>query len=258
MEKESTLIGVGTEITELVSAQVTIDQLKEFDRLKDEILKVTSHEFKTPLVSIVGLSEVMYKKRQQLSQGFDNYIEVIHRESLRLNDLVQKMVEAARHEKNQVVVKKEAFDLVALLAGLPDSLQSLLQRNGSHLKFITAVPELGIVSDAGKIVQVINNLLDNAVKYGKAGQVILLRLSLAGRRAVKVEVIDQGPGIQEADKEKLFEKFYRIDSSLTRSQEGIGLGLYLCKQNIELLGGQIGVQNQAEGGANFYFILPLK
>ena len=75
---------------------------------------------------------------------------------------------------------------------------------------------------------------------------------------LKVEVIDEGQGIKEEDRPKLFEKFFRIDSSFTRSQEGIGLGLYLCKQNIQLLGCEINVTNVAGGGADFYFTLPLK
>ena len=115
-----------------------------------------------------------------------------------------------------------------------------------------------MLSDKKRISQVIYNLVDNAVKYGPDGQTIILTLSRPDEKTAKVEIADQGKGIAPELKDKLFLKFSQLEPSASRSREGMGLGLYICKQNIDYLGGQIGLISELGRGSTFYFTLPLK
>jgi signal transduction histidine kinase len=112
-------------------------------------------------------------------------------------------------------------------------------------------------SDKIKISQVIYNFVDHAVKYGPRNQTISVTLSKVDAKTAKVAVTGAGAGISEDDQKKLFLKFSQLEPSLSRSQDGMGLGLYICKQNIENLNGQIGVFSKPNQGATFYFTLPL-
>lgn len=252
------VLATGVDVTELTKAKVTINQLKEVDKLKNEVLNIATHELKTPLISIVGLSEVMEKKPENISAEYKNYISIIHTEGLKLNNLIKTMLMASRNEVGKMAVIKEKFNLVNLVMSLETSLGMLAQRTKSQVKFTIDAKKVDIESDKAKISQVIYNFVDNAVKYGPTEQTIEVKLSLPDTKSVRVEVKGAGQGISKDMQKKLFIKFSQLEPSLSRSQEGMGLGLYISKQNIDSLGGEIGVESEANKGATFYFTLPLK
>lgn len=252
------ILATGVDVTELTKAKVTISQLKEVDNLKNEVLNIATHELKTPLISIVGLSEVMKNQPKTIPTEYQEYISIIHKEGTKLADLIKRMLTASRNEIGQSLVTKEKFDLVSLVTSLKTSLSMLTKRTNSQINFDMRVKELSITSDKEKISQVIYNFVDNAVKYGTTGQTIHLNLFLTDDKFVKIEVIGDGQGIQKEMQKKLFVKFSQLEPTLSRSQDGMGLGLYICKQNVENLGGQIGVESSPGKGATFYFTLPLK
>ncbi len=251
------VLATGVDVTELTKAKVTISQLKEVDKLKNEVLNIATHELKTPLISIVGLSEVMEKKPDGLPSEYQKYISIIHAEGLKLSNLIKTMLTANRNEIGKVSAVKEKFDLIELIGSLQTSLGMLAERSESKINFELAVEKLPIESDREKISQVIYNFVDNAVKYGPKGQTIALKLGLPDKRTVRVEVTGAGQGIPKEKQKKLFMKFSQLEPSLSRSQDGMGLGLYICKQNIDNLGGKIGVISEIGQGATFYFTLPL-
>jgi PAS domain S-box-containing protein len=255
-EAES-MLATGVDVTELTKAKITINQLKEVDKLKNEVLNIATHELKTPLISIVGLSEVMEKKPETIPSEYQNYISIIHTEGLKLTNLIKTMLTANRNEIGKEAAVKEKFDLVALVKSLETSLGMLTKRTDSKVGFDLRINELVIESDKAKISQVIYNFVDNAVKYGPKNQTIEVNLLMADDKNVKVEVVGAGQGISEEMQKKLFMKFSQLEPSLSRSQDGMGLGLYICKQNIENLGGQIGVVSKINQGATFYFTLPV-
>jgi len=255
-EAES-ILAAGVDVTELTKAKITINQLKEVDKLKNEVLNIATHELKTPLISIVGLSEVMGKKPETIPSEYQNYISIIHTEGLKLTNLIKTMLTANRNEIGKEAAVKEKFDLVALVKSLETSLGMLTKRTESKVEFDLRINELVIESDKAKISQVIYNFVDNAVKYGPKNQTIEVNLLMADDKNVKVEVVGAGQGISEEMQKKLFMKFSQLEPSLSRSQDGMGLGLYICKQNIENLGGQIGVVSKINQGATFYFTLPV-
>jgi PAS domain S-box-containing protein len=251
------ILATGVDVTELTAAKITINQLKEVDRLKNEVMNIATHELKTPLISIVGLSEVMEKKPENLPPDYRNYISIIHQEGTKLANLIKSMLAASRNELGQVATVKEPVDLAELLRSLETPLKVLTKRTDSQIIFKIKNLTAQLASDKDKISQVIYNFVDNAVKYGPKNQTITITLSQPEPQTAKVEVAGAGPGISPDDQKKLFLKFSQLEPSLSRSQDGMGLGLYICKQNIENLGGQIGVVSQPKQGATFYFTLPL-
>jgi signal transduction histidine kinase len=251
------VIGTGIDVTELTKAKTTIGQLRELDRLKNEVLNIATHELKTPLISIVGLTEVMEQQKDKLSPEHASYISIIHKEGLKLTNLIKSMLSATRNEKGKMAVSKTYFNIDDLALSMSTSLSVLAKRTASKIAVEIKDKGVSVNSDKEKIQEVISNFVDNAVKYGTNGQTIRVVVSKPDKEHVKVEVIGAGQGISEEMQKKLFLKFSQLEPSLSRSQDGMGLGLYICKQVIDSLDGEIGVVSQLGQGATFYFILPL-
>lgn len=251
------VLATGVDITELTNAKVTINQLKEVDKLKNEVLNIATHELKTPLISIVGLTEVMEKQPKTIPDDYQKYISIIHTEGLKLSNLIKTMLTTSRNEVGKMVIVKEKLNIVDLIKTFEDSLGMLAKRSESAVKLNLPNEKIMIESDKSKISEVVYNLVDNAVKYGPVGQTINLNLFKEGNNNIKIEIISLGQGISKEKQKKLFLKFSQIEPSLSRSQDGMGLGLYICKQNIESLGGKIGVISEEGKGATFYFTLPM-
>ncbi len=242
---------------QVASGELEISQLKELDRMKNEIMNIATHELKTPLVSIMGLSEVMMKTAKNLNPEQEKYLGVIHEESSKLAGLIKEMLKSIKNEHGKVEITKEKFNLSQTIAGLKTSLDALAKRSASRVTIEIMAKNIILESDQKKISEVIYNFVDNAVKYGSEKQNIRVILSQPDSKTAKVEVINEGPGISKERQKKLFLKFSQLEPSLSRSQDGMGLGLYICKQTIDSLGGQIGLISEPGHGANFYFTLPL-
>jgi PAS domain S-box-containing protein len=252
----SSLLGTGVDITELVKAKLKIGQLKELNELKSEVMNIATHELKTPLISIVGLSEVMKNNPKEIPTEYKEYISIINSEGQKLNNLIKTMLFSSRNELGEVALNLESIDIEEMISSLKPSLEMLTERSDSNLEIKNNFKKEKITSDKEKISQVIYNLVDNAVKYGPKNQTIKIIFSTEKEDKLKVEVINKGKGISKELQKKLFIKFSQLEPSLSRSQDGMGLGLYICKQNIDALGGEIGVSSEINKGANFYFIIP--
>ncbi len=251
------ILGTGVDVTELAAAKVTINQLKEVDRLKNEVLNIATHELKTPLISIVGLSEVMEKQPKTIPEDYKGFISLIHTEGLKLTNLIKTMLTASRNEigKTGVSIEKLVFD--ELIASMETSLGILAKRSESKVAFDIQAKGINMEGDKLKISQVVYNFVDNAVKYGPKNQTITVLVTKPDAETVRLAVTGAGQGISKEKQKSLFLKFSQLEPSLSRSQDGMGLGLYICKQNIESLGGQIGVISELGQGATFFFTLPL-
>jgi len=252
------ILSTGGDITELTQAKSTIQQLKEFDRLKDDFLNIATHELKTPLTSIVGLSEIMKEQKSYLDPKYKNYINIIYEEGLKLTHIIKRILMVTRFESGRETVNIESFNLANFVSQLLVNLNIIA--NKRKMKVVTNVEEKSLVlrSDKEKISQLIYNLLDNAIKYGPEGQTITINILKPEKDWVKIEVKDEGPGIPPESQKKIFTKFAQLEPSLNRSQEGTGLGLYICKLIVDKLGGTIGVKSTLGKGSTFYFILPIQ
>jgi signal transduction histidine kinase len=241
----------------VVDRETRINQLQEINRIKDEFMNIVTHELKTPLIPIVGLSEVMSQQKNNLTPEFQSYVDIIHKEAEKLTGLIRQILSATR-SKGVQEGPKEVFKIDEYLQSERTALEQIAKRTESKIELRIDVHDLEITSEKDKISQVIYNLVDNAVKYGAAGQTITVALTQPDKNTFKIEVIDQGKGIAPEMREKLFVKFSQLEPSASRSREGMGLGLYICKQNIDYLGGEIGLQSEVGHGSTFFFTLPIR
>jgi PAS domain S-box-containing protein len=257
-KKEVSFLGVGLDVTEFKKAKATIGELKELNRLKDEFLNIATHELKTPLTSIIGLSEVLIGQGERVDRQRFRYLKIIHEEGLRLAHTMRQMLEVARYESGRFVVAKKKFVPSKMIEALGPSLSVLAK--DKDFRIVIAEEARGIFarSDKQRISQVIYDLVDNAAKHSGDSKIIEVSLSRPSDGELKVEVIDDGVGISPEMQGKLFSKFFQLNPSLSRPQEGIGLGLYSCKLAVESLGGKIGLKSSPGKGANFYFTIPIR
>jgi len=255
--KSRIILAAGLDITELSQAKDTINKLKELDDLKGEILNIATHELKTPLISIVGLSEVIKNNPKKIDKEYLEYINIINSEGQKLNHLIKSMLTVNRNDRGKIIVSIEEIDFKKLKSTLKSSLEMLCQRSESSLRIIDKTDLKIIKSDKERISQIIYNFVDNAVKYGPEKQEIVVQFEMEKKNNLKISVIDNGQGINKEKQKKLFQKFSQLEPSLSRSKDGMGLGLYICKQNIEALHGKIGVKSEEGKGSAFYIIFPI-
>lgn len=255
--KSAVALGVGSDITDFKQAKATIGELKELNNLKDEFLNIATHELKTPLTSIIGLSEILIGKLNALPSKYLEYLKIINLEGLRLAKIMRRMLDVSRYESGRMLVIKERFNLPEFIQSIHPSLLVLAKDKVFKYSIAPSAEGLLIDSDKQRISQVIYDLVDNAVKHADGARKITLSLRKKDNKEAVIEIIDDGQGIPPESHDKLFLKFYQLKPSLSRPQEGIGLGLYSCKLAVESLGGKIGVKSSLGKGSNFYFTLPL-
>ncbi len=225
----------------------------ESESLRNSLLSAISHDLRTPLASIVGAASTLVDKDAQLSQADQQELGfTIYDEALRMSNLTNNILDMARLDAGKAQLNRQWYPLDEIIGGALARLKKKLEGRVVNTK----LPEgLCLVRlDAVLIEQVLINLLENACKYTHAGTPI----DISAERSVhtlKVTVADRGQGIPIGEEEKLFDKFYRLDRE--GSQSGVGLGLSICKAIVIAHGGLIGANNRSDGGAEFYFVLPM-
>jgi signal transduction histidine kinase len=236
------------------------EELKEVSKLKSELLSRTSHELKTPLVSIKGYVDLL------LQVHYDNLdfytISMLHeirQGCSRLGSLIKDLLETSKLETGAIVLRKEKENLTFLIKFCMKELQGLAKiRN--HEVLIDIDDKMITSFEKERIYEVIVNLLSNAIKYTPPGGLIKIGSERKDNNFI-ISIEDNGIGLSEGDKEKLFKKFGKIErygKGLDVVSEGSGLGLYISKGIIELHGGKIWVEsNGFEKGSTFYFSLPI-
>jgi signal transduction histidine kinase len=235
----------------VVGVHVDITNKKELDNIKSELISTVSHEIRTPLSSVLGFTELLLE-RDLSAEKQRKYLEMIHRESNRLKNLINDFLDIQRIESGNHELNLEEIDLERLIT----EVINLYEVHDSH-DFVISVPneKLNIRADYNKLKQVVTNLVSNAVKYSPGGSKIKVLVEEKSDN-VQLTVADEGIGIAKADQKNLFTKFYRTKSSTVNQIEGTGLGLAICKKIIEAHQGEIGVESELEEGSKFYFTIP--
>ena len=230
------------------------------NRAKSSFLANMSHELRTPLNAVLGFSRLL-KNNPDVTLPQRETLDVIVRSGEHLLNLINNVLDMAKIESGQVALKESEVDLHRLL----HEMQSLMGVGGVEkglrfaLEFAPDLPRF-VAVDAGKLRQVLLNLLGNAIKYTDSGGVTL-RARLASihgseKANVRFEVEDSGPGISQEDCERIFSPFVQLGDQAP-AQTGTGLGLAICKEYVELMGGQIGVTSKPSKGSVFYFEIPV-
>jgi PAS domain S-box-containing protein len=231
-------------------------EYRELDRLKTNILSTVSHELRTPLASIKGYSSLllMYDRRLNNAQKRES-LEAIDRSTDRLTELIEHLLDMSRLDAGLLRLNLEAVkpSNIFLVAVSEAKLRS--PKYKFKVEINRRLPAL--TADSKRLRQVIDNLLDNAIKYSPEGTEITIRAEVKAEE-LRVSVADQGQGIPVDEIDKIFDRMYRIEQRLGKDPGGLGLGLSLCKALVEAHGGRIWVESQVDKGSTFYFTIPLK
>lgn len=230
-----------------------VSHQKEVDRLKLELISTVSHELRTPMSSIMGFSELILTRNLSEERNRE-YIGIINSEARRLTNLINDFLDIQRMESGKHQFNKQENNIVQII----EEALGLFQNYSSNhrISYHQAVKEMPrVFCDRDKILQVLSNLISNAIKYSPDGGEVNITAVVEGDN-VKISISDQGLGIPEGVKGKLFTKFYRIHNDDRREIGGTGLGLAICKEIIRFHNGEIDVESELGRGSTFWFSLP--
>jgi hypothetical protein len=227
------------------------------DKMKSAFLATMSHELRTPLNSIIGFTGILLQGLVgPLNDEQRKQLQMVRTSANHLLSLISDVLDISKIEAGQLQISRETFDLRATIAKLVPTLRPVIEMKGLKLT-VDIAPEVGaLYSDARRVEQVILNLLSNAVKFTEAGS-ISVSCTLAGENYL-LRVADTGIGIKKEHLDEMFSPFRQIDTGVNRKYEGTGLGLFICKKLLELLGGEIRVESEWQRGTTFIVSIPVK
>ena len=231
-----------------------ITELRKADLIRRDFVANVSHELRTPLTAIKGYAEALIDDPDDV-EARDRFLEIIHRQAERMERLVKDLLRLARLEAGQETVEIAPCDITALVRGIVADFEPTATAKQQTLAFAVSPEAATLQTDAAKLHDIIRNLVENAVNYTPEGGAIDITAAVAAGR-FQLSVADTGHGIAPDDLGRVFERFYRVDKSRARPG-GTGLGLSIVKHLVQVLAGEVIVENQAQGGALFTVNLPL-
>jgi signal transduction histidine kinase len=257
------LLGLHLERLELLRRHAQLEQslseqraanerLERMSQTKSDFVSTVSHEFRTPLTTILGNSEMIQDDGVTIAEVREFAVE-INKAGQRLKGMIEDMLDLDRMEAGMLNLRRERLDLNALVGEAVAQIRPITSRHAFRLQLDDAMPPL--MADRDKLVQVVTNLVSNAIKYSPDGGEIRVVTAREARHA-RVSVIDQGMGIPPDALDRVFERFTRVETGQTRSIQGTGLGLPIVRQLVRLHGGRVWAASQLGRGSTFHVTLP--
>ncbi len=233
-----------------------LSEQRRVERMKDEFLATVSHELRTPLTSVIGaLGLLTAGVAGPLPAGAQELAAVARRNGDRLSRLIDDVLDLTKLEGNRMALQTRASALDTLMAEAIAANDGYAQRGGVILQWSGTAASPRAFVDPDRFLQIMANLLSNAIKHSRAGQTV--RVALYGvPQGWRIDVIDEGPGIDPAFRARLFDKFAQADSSDRRAVGGTGLGLYISRLLVERMGGRIFAESTPGQGSTFSLVLP--
>jgi PAS domain S-box-containing protein len=222
---------------------------RRLEESKDDFIATVSHELRTPITAVLGAANTLLRTDVEIDvETGRKLLEMIATQAARLAQVTESVLLAGRLDRDELTIERTRVDVervvreavTALEPSVPDTI-TIEQRLG---------PAGAAAGEADRLQQVLLNLVDNAVKYGGHGAKVVISTQRDGDR-VRIDVADDGPGIAADERDRIFEKFYRGDPSLRLAPGGTGLGLYICRELVERMGGRITVMSEPSAGATF-------
>ena len=246
-------VSLDNRLGQLSTTNVALD---ESNRLKSEFIANVSHELRTPLNSILGFADLL-KDSNKDNPKIVRYANNIHNSGSSLLDLINDLLDLAKIEAGKMELRLDSLSMADMFEALVTLLGPLAQKKQVRIDARIVPPVPLLVTDPGKLQQILFNLLSNAIKFSDAGGRIDLEARRENDQHVRISVRDYGPGVAPEDQERIFEKFRQLDAGVTRQHAGTGLGLAISRDLAEMLGGRLGVDSVPGEGANFWLILPV-
>ncbi len=227
--------------------------LTAMNSLKDDFVASVSHELRTPLTSIQGYVKTLLRRDASFSEEDQRtFLETVDRQSNRLHRLIEDLLAVSFIESKTDSTQHSVFSLKQMVVDVVDEVRDRVSPDRIELDFDGDLP---VETDGGKVHQILANLLDNALKYGGEDDPVVIRGRRDGEGA-SISVIDQGPGVPAELQDMVFDRFYQIDQSATRSVGGAGLGLYICRRMAEAVGGRVWLEKTGPEGSTFTLWVP--
>jgi len=231
-----------------------IEIIKNIDKVKKNLVTNVSHELKTPLTSINGFAEILFESEKDEKRK--HYLEIILKNIKRMISIVNDLLDLSRLEEHPESVVKNNVNLIEICKQVIDIFKYKAEEKGIFLNFKAFDNNVNVYGDPYLLEQLVNNLVDNALKYTDRGGVsVSVKLE---KDDVVLEVEDTGIGIPEDKQEKIFERFYVVDKSRSRKSGGTGLGLSIVKHIVEIHNAKISVKSSPYEGSLFRVVFPGK
>lgn len=233
-------------------------ELFKANKLKGEFLANISHEFRTPLNAILGFAEILREKPEIVhDEKGKRYAENIISSGKRLLNMINDLLDLAKTEANSLKLHMESISVEELCKAVLATFSEMTRQKEIKVKLIAEPDIATLFTDAGKVQQILENFMSNAVKFTEPAGRIEIRVSMTDAKHVRFSVSDTGCGIDEQHKEEIFEKFRQVDGSLTRESMGSGLGLAICKELAGILAGDIDMKSEVGKGSTFWLDIPV-
>lgn len=237
----------------LVEDTREVANLKKVDRMKTELLRTVSHELRTPLAAIKGYATTLLEHQRMKADLRHEFLAVIDSESDRLAELITNLLDMSRLEAGVLRVEPVPVQLAGAAQAAVDRAQHL---TAEHELIFEWKRDPWVLADLPRVLQVLSNLISNAIKYSPDGGVIRVSGRANGSELL-ISVSDQGVGIPPREVDKIFDTFHRVEGDLARRVSGTGLGLAICRGLVEAHGGRIRVESEPGSGSVFTFTLPI-
>lgn len=243
------------ELAEKVDELARVNEdLQKLDQMRSEFVALVSHQIRAPLTNMRGAVERMQMNCKAANPICARMLNIVNQQTGRLERLVQKVLNAARLEAGELTLYPEPTSLLPVVGQTVAQMRARTIDRPFRLSSERPLPL--VFADRDRVAEILANLLDNADKYSPPGQEVIIGMQ-RGEAEVILSVRDGGPGLKSHDLERVFDRFYRADSSDSQAAYGYGLGLYVCRCLVETHGGRIWAENAPDGGAVFSFTLPL-
>jgi signal transduction histidine kinase/CheY-like chemotaxis protein len=232
------------------------ESLRRADQIKTRFLSDMSHEFRTPVNSILALSRLLAEETMS-SEGVKQ-VSLVRRAAEDLESLVNDLLDLAKIEAGKVDVRPAEFEVANLFSALRGMLRPLLLNRALSLVFEEPEGLPVMMTDEGKVSQILRNFISNALKFTPSGEIRVSAAVAPGGESIVFTVADTGIGIASQDHERIFEEFTQIDNPMQRDHKGTGLGLPLTRKLAHILGGRVGVRSEPGVGSTFWAEIPIR